>query len=167
MDASQTGWDEPLDALDLSILEELAQAADALDPVPDGFTTEVQFRLSVAALQAEVATLMTPADDLVLRGDLSGAEPARTETLTFAAGELSVMIGVEPRTSGTVRVDGWVTAPDTVVRLRPVDPSADEHVTQADGDGRFAFDEVPTGTVQLVLTPPGVARPVLTPRFEL
>ncbi len=78
------------------------------------------------------------------------------------------MVTFTPQPDGTVRVDGWaapgrrVAGRGVACRTGPVRPSAD-------ADGRFVFDDVPSGLAKFALyVPRGTeVATVLTPTIEL
>ncbi len=49
--------DEPLDAVDLALLADLARIAEEIDPVPDGLVERSLFAITLAGLEAEVMEL--------------------------------------------------------------------------------------------------------------
>jgi hypothetical protein len=175
--------DEPLDATDTRILAAVGELYTAADPVPADLALEISFQLSVRALHAEVAELQRPGPE---SGGADAAEPpdadrglvgavrddqvTRTETLTFSCDQLSAMVTVTALDEDTVRIDGWLTAPDCAVELRMLDhqPDAPSQVTRtrADEDGRFTLARIKRGLAQLVFRD-GDRRPVVTPYVEL
>ena len=170
--------EEPLDAVDLSILVGLEDLYTSVDPVPADLAMEIKFALTVQALHAEVAELqrsdVPELDDALMRSD----EYAQTETMTFTCDQLSAMITVTVLDPRTVRLDGWLTTggSSVEVQVRPVDgsgPTVSLHAS-ADDDGRFTFAEVSRGMAQFVFRgagdPSGGAttqRPVITPHVEI
>lgn len=153
---------QPLDDADAAVLAALADVLRASDPVPAGLVDDVKFALTVQALHAEVAELQalgsTPA--------LARSEYTRTQTLTFSAETLSVMITLSPVTDDAVRVDGWVTGHDGTVDIE-LRAGARTLTTTADADGRFTLDPAPRGLVRFVFRPDGEVRPVITPTVEI
>ena len=146
--------EQPLDALDEAVLDELAALYAALDPVPADLTERIGFALAVAELEAEIAELS--------RGELVGVRGEETDSVTFTSGSLSLMI-TTVASSRHVRVDGWVTSPDAVVDV------VAEGVTRtatADAQGRFSIDELPRGRAHFVVRRDGF-RPVITPSIEI
>jgi len=118
-------------------------------------------------LYAEVAEMSRVPTDLAgVRSDLAAV---RTETLTFAAESLTAMVTVTHVGPNRVRLDGWVAPAQRLhVRLRMQQGRVE---TLADAAGRFSFDDLPDGFVQLSFHPEtggndgGSA--VVTPSFEL
>jgi len=154
---------EPIDDVDLAILDELASAYTALDPVPDGLVERLQFAITLDALNAEIAQL-TRMDGLVgARTDAA----AEVQTVTFTSQTTSTMITVTPDGADHVRIDGWVTdGAGMAIELRTV---AARLQTAADDDGRFVFERVRHGMAQFVLRHPDDPSrpPVVTPALEI
>jgi hypothetical protein len=146
--------DDPIDALDLRILDDLAGLWEALDPVPPELVTDIGFSLAVAELEAEIAELS--------RGELLGVRGEETDSVTFTSGDLSLMI-TTVASARRVRVDGWVTAADAEVDV--VAQGVTRSVTPGPG-GRFSFDELPRGRAHFVVRREGY-RPVITPAIEI
>jgi hypothetical protein len=100
----------------------------------------------------------------------SGARGSeRTRTITFDADSRAVMITVTDRADGLVRIDGWL-APAAALRveLRLPEP-APPRTMIANAVGRFTFDGVPRGLVQLLVHPAAddAGLRVVTPAFSL
>ena len=85
-------------------------------PLPAGLTEDIKFALTVQAMHAEVAELQR----LGAESALARSEYTRTQTMTFSAETLSVMVTLSPIDADEVRVDGWVTGHDSpvVVEIR-------------------------------------------------
>ena len=152
---------ESLDADDFALLNSLRAYYDEHDPVPDGLVERIQFELTLDALEAEVATLT--------HLDLAGARGAATEsvrTITFTSESMTTMVTITPDGEGSVRVDGWA-APGAGIRVEIL--LADRtRETYADDDGRFVFEQVPTGLVKFALHPAdGESTTVVSPTMEL
>lgn len=142
---------ELLDDLDGSILDAIAGVYEAVDPVPAGLLDRLRFRLTVASLEAELTTR-----------DLVGVRGDDTDSVTFTAGSLKLMI-TTVASARHVRVDGWVTSPGAGVE------AVAEGVTRssvADANGRFVIDELPRGRVHFAVTRDGY-RQVVTPSIDL
>ena len=159
--------DQPLDTTDAVLLGEVARLYEEVDPVPHGLTDRLSFALALDELYAEVAEMSRVPTDLAgVRSDLAAV---RTETLTFAAESLTAMVTVTHVGPNRVRLDGWVAPAQRLhVRLRMQQGRVE---TLADAAGRFSFDDLPDGFVQLSFHPEtggndgGSA--VVTPSFEL
>jgi len=84
-----------------------------------------------------------------------------------------VMVTVGLDDAGSVRIDGWIDAPDGAGRLRvELRGSSSPREETADDDGRFSFDGVPPGLVQFAFHAPDgeparLPRSVVTPSIEL
>ena len=154
---------EPLDREDLALLNSLRAYYDEHDPVPDGLVERIQFELTLDALQAEVATLT--------QLDLSsaGARSASTEsvrTITFTSESMTTMVTITPDGEGSVRIDGWA-APGAGIRVEVLLADGVRE-TYADDDGRFVFEQVPTGLAKFALHPAdGESTTVVSPTMEL
>jgi hypothetical protein len=154
---------QPLDEHDLAVLDQIAAAYTAADPVPDGLIDRLQFAMTLDALHAEIAQL-TRMDDLVGARAEAASE---AQTVTFTSQSMTTMITITPIGADRVRIDGWAAEGGSIaIELRTV---ASRLHTQADEDGRFVFEEVPRGMAQFVLRPPAESGlpPVVTPAIEI
>lgn len=148
-----------MDSVDDEILSQLGMMFDALDPPPEGLADDVLFGLSVAALDAELATL---AQESALSLRTSSARS--TDTVTFTSSALQLMVSVTPD-GETLRVDGWITGGGLEVELL-AGPSS--HLAVSDVHGRLLWLSIPQGPIRFLMHPAdGDARPVLTPVMEL
>ena len=154
---------QPLDPSDFALLNSLRAHYDEHDPVPDGLVERIQFELTLDALHAEVATLMQM--DMAGAGVRSATEAVRT--ITFTSESLTTMVTLTPQPDGTVRVDGWA-APGAGIRVELLLPDGPRE-TQADDDGRFVFEDVPSGLAKFVVHVPRGEEfsTVITPTIEL
>jgi hypothetical protein len=154
-----------LDADDDGILAELARIYDQLDPVPDGLVERIGFTLTLADLEIELARLSAETREPVgARGE------ERVRTVTFSSDSLTAMVTVTPRDAGLYRIDGWL-APGAALRVE-LRTDHGSLFTDADADGRFDFDALRGGLVQLVVHPTDgcgvrLTAPVVTPAMEL
>jgi hypothetical protein len=162
--------DQPLDATDAELLDQVARVYEVADPVPPGLLDRLTFTLALDELHAEVAELTrVPLDAAGVRGDDSAV---RTETLTFAAESLTVMITMTHSAPDRIRLDGWVAPAQSLrVRLRTQTGRLE---TLADVAGRFVFADLAAGFVQLSFHPDDGddgeddgSSAVVTPSFEL
>lgn len=153
---------EPLDALDERILAGIADVLRAADPVPAGLADDIKFALTVQALHAEVAELQRVGAESAL----ARSEYTHTQTLTFSAETLSVMVTMSPIDADEVRVDGWVTGHDSPVLIE-IRAATGTITAEVDADGRFTVDPAPRGLVRFVFLPQGDVRPVITPTVEI
>jgi hypothetical protein len=161
LDADGPPADGPLDEVDLAILDRIRDAFSAADPMPAGLPDRIRFQIALRDLEIEMAQLTAEEDQPVLAA--RGEEQSRT--ITFDSDSLTIMIRVDSNADGTARVDGWLAPPqDRTVELKT---TAGSLLAQADGQGRFAFSQVPRGTAQLVVQPAQTGRSVVTPALIL
>ncbi len=156
------GREQGMDVSDAEVLEELQRMWRDRDPVPADLAERISFALSLEDLEVELLRLET--------GMLAGARgEERVRTVTFTSDSLSVMVTVGAAPDG-VRLDGWIAGGGELrVELR-ADGAGRSSV--ADEDGRFVFEMVPAGLVQLVFHPTDGAaamlrRPVVTPAIQV
>lgn len=175
---------EPLDAVDLEILETLRAALDAADPPPPDLDERVQFALTMQALRAEVTERERIPEDLAdanldyelmllieRSSELAGTRGATTEfTLTFTAEGLDLMVrGSASRDDDTRRLDGWIVPPAPAT-VRATSVGADPRSWEApiDERGRFEFAQLPPGLYRLwLVSHEDDARAFGTPTFEI
>jgi hypothetical protein len=155
---------QPLDPSDFALLNFLRAYYDEHDPVPDGLVERIQFELTLDALHAELATLMQM--DMAGAGVRSAA-PEAVRTITFTSESLTTMVTLTPQPDGTVRVDGWAT-PGAGIRVELLLTDGPRE-TYADDDGRFVFEDVPSGLAKFVMHVPRGEEisTVLSPTIEL
>ncbi|MHA7132163.1 hypothetical protein [Oerskovia turbata] len=156
--------EEPLDAVDLEILADIARIQETLDPVPEGLVERSLFAITLAGLEAEVMELeYVRVPEMSVRGE---APPVEARTITFTAEALTVMITLSARDDGGIRIDGWVApAGEVAVELHRPDGMVS---TAADEDGRFVFEDVSPGPASLLLRAHGAdGDAVTTPIIEL
>jgi hypothetical protein len=157
---------QPLDDDDLEVIQRLAAIHAVLDPPPPDLDERVRFAITLDDIDGELARLT---EEVLIGSGARGSE--RTRTITFDADSRTIMITVTDRTDNLVRLDGWL-APGAALRveLRFAEPAPSQIVTSDDG-GRFVFDGVPHGLVQLIVHPAHLdGRPsprVATPAFVL
>ena len=154
---------QPIDGPDLALLNSVRAFYDERDPVPAGLVERFEFGLTLDALQAEVATLTQL--DFAAAGARSATEAVRT--VTFTSDSLTTMVTITPQDGETVRVDGWAS-PGAGIRVELLLPEGQAE-TEADEDGRFVFERVPSGLVKFALHLPAAAGgvTVLSPTVEL
>ena len=153
---------EPLDPEDLALLNSLRAYYDEHDPVPDGLVERIQFELTLDALEAEVATLTQL--DLASAGTRSAATES-VRTITFTSESMTTMVTITPDGEGSVRIDGWA-APGAGIRVEILLADGARE-TYADDDGRFVFEQVPTGLAKFALHPDDGSTTVVSPTMEL
>lgn len=161
---------DAIDERDLTTLRSVHDLFSRADPLPAGLTDRLKFAISVHALHAEVAELVDSALLATRGGEPQAAsEPTPTESVTFTAASVSIMVTSSPTEDDETRVkiDGWVTKGGAEVDAVTSEGTA---TVVADDHGRFVIDRVPRGAVHFVIrTNPGDggARPVITPTVEL
>ena len=157
------GWSsasEPLDDVDLGLLDAIREMFQDADPMPADLPQRIRFSLALRGLEIEVARLTAEDDRSVLA--VRGAEQSRT--ITFDSTTLTIMIRIDANKDGTVRVDGWLAPAQR--REIEMKCAANPLSVTSDDQGRFAFPRVPRGTAQLVVRPAGpeeTGRSVVTP----
>lgn len=159
---------DAMDAGDLELLALVAEMYEALDPTPAMLPDLVLFGLQAVDLDAELARLVE--SELLTPAGAGSRAVEQARRVTFSSDHLTVMIAVSDRNDGMVRVDGWSTPGRGLdAELRA---GALTLTTTCDDDGRFVFDEVPSGMVQLTLAPnddsdPAILVPVVTPAIQV
>lgn len=141
----------------------LRTAIDEIDPMPQGLVDRTIAAVAVADVSREYAllTLMENAHAAV-RGD------SDTTTLQFSDGTASILLHISRTASGRRRVDGWVDADATELRLiQGEGPGERTWTAVPDEQGRCAFDEIPPGLSRALLVSTGTAKDLLTPQFEI
>jgi hypothetical protein len=154
---------DPLDDLDLSILDQVAAVHALVDPPPPDLDVRVWFATALDVVELEAARRT---EDVLVGSGARAAE--RTRTITFEAHSRTVMITIMERPDGLVRLDGWLAPAGPLrVELRFPEP-ASARTAIADEVGRFVFDEVMHGLAQLLVHPSDDAAPyVVTPSLTL
>ncbi len=159
---------EPMDQRDLDVLGDLVDIYDRLDPMPEMLPEVVLFGLEISDLDAEVARLVD--SEMSLAGADGTRSVEHAKRVTFSSDNLTVMISVQSQSDNGLRLDGWA-APGG--RLHAELRTDGETLTaECDETGRFVFESVPSGSVQLVLHPtddsdPTIRIPVVTPALHL
>jgi len=153
---------EPLDDADAHVLDDLRHLYQELDPLPGDLADRVKFAMTVAALEAEVAEMVSSATLETVRG----TDYDRADTVTFASDGLSVMVTIEHGTANRSDVIGWVSEADVEVELRE---RGRTRMTTVDDEGRFTFTGVERGLVNFVLRRRAepASPPIITPAIEL
>lgn len=153
-------FQQPMDELDEEILAQVQDLFEALDPAPADLTENIVVAISLAALDAEIATLQDQSE-LALR--TSGA--TSTDAVTFTSSAVQLMVSTSDDEADTIRIDGWVTGGGIEVELMR---GTESTPAVADAHGRLVWRRVPRGQVRFLIHPAAVgARPVLTPVIEL
>lgn len=157
--------DDIIDIGDEQLLDEIAAMWDAVDPVPPDLGDDVRVALTVQALEAEIAELVsTPT--LALRADdpLDDPDANVVDTITFSSGAVSLAISIDGADDETVTIDGWITAGGASVELHI--GGTVRHV-QADEFGRFVMTDVPRRRAWFVARRGDDHPPIVTPVIEL
>jgi hypothetical protein len=133
----------PLDDIDAEILDGIRTLFTATDPPPRHLVDRIQFALELEDADVEVLRLELDRDLVAAtRGEQS-------RTVTFDSDSMSIMIRISPGEHGRIRLDGWLAPPAArQVELRCTGRSLH---TDADDQGRFVFEEVRHGLVQLTV----------------
>lgn len=152
-----------LDDEDTRVLATLRAALDAVDPPPRDLAESVKFRLTVAALEAEVADMVASSPELA---GARGTTYHRAATVTFSSETLSAMVSIEPDDAGTSTISGWTSEGDVEVELRE---RSRTRTTTSDAHGRFRFSGVERGLTHFVFRAHGAgdSPPVITPAIEI
>jgi hypothetical protein len=154
----------PLDGLDAEILDGIRILYTEVDPPPRHLVERVQFALELADADVEVFRLGLD-HDLV-----TATRGEQSRTVTFDSDSMSIMIRLSPGEHGRIRLDGWLAPP--AARQVELRTRGSALRTDADDQGRFVFDEVPHGLVQLAVnlveeSAPARRRVVVTPSIEV
>lgn len=151
-----------LDDVDAQLLETVRHIHEDVDPMPPDLVDRVKFAMTVAALEAEVADIVSSATLETVRG----TDYDRADTVTFACDGLSVMVSIEHGPKTRADVIGWVSESDVEIELRE---RGRTRTTVVDDEGRFAFTGVERGLVNFVLRRRAdpAAPPIITPAIEL
>lgn len=164
-----TGPGDPLDDIDAAILAQVRALHAELDPPPPSLTEQVCFALELEDIDADVARLR---EETLIGSGARG--PARTRTLTFEAAGLSLLLSIAELGDQQVRLDGWLAPPvPGPVELRQAAAAAGRRavIRQAtpDAGGRFVFEDLRHGLVQIRIRPGGdrAGRSVITPAIRL
>ncbi|MEO7132179.1 MAG: hypothetical protein ABIZ07_12470 [Dermatophilaceae bacterium] len=160
---------DAIDAIDEANLAAIRDLFARTDPVPAQLTERLKFAITVHALHAEIAEL-TDSALLVTRGgapDVDSLAPTPTESVTFTAASVSLMVTISASDGVQVRIDGWVTSPGARIDVVTAEGTT---VVDADADGRFVLDHVPHGPVHYVIRTDEddtENRPVITPTIQI
>ncbi len=165
---SADGHIQRMDERDLEILGSLVDIYDRLDPMPDMLPDVVLFGLQIADLDAEMARLVD--SELSLSGAAGTRSVEHAKRVTFTSDSLTVMISVEQQPDRGLRLDGWAAPGGNLRAELRTDGSV--LTVRCDATGRFVFESVPSGSVQLILHPtdgsdPAIRLPVVTPALHL
>ena len=140
---SAKGVGAPLDAVDRAILSGLWEIYEQVDPVPPHLTDWLTARVAMDDIDTQICRLIEASPAAV-----RAAENEAT-TITFQSTDLTIMLRVDRRSDGSLRVDGWLApAGASEVELRG---DAMTWRTRSDDNGRFSFDNVMPGVAHLVV----------------
>jgi len=141
-----TDADGETDGIDLAVIDSIRGLYQSADPVPRELFTRVRFALDLDSVERELARVCA---DLEVAAAVRGPEHART--ITFECDSLTIAITISPAGTDRHRVDGWLApAASLLVELRTADVRLQ---TTSDDGGRFAFDDVSSGEMQLAVLP--------------
>jgi len=136
-------WHQAVDDSDFVVLQQVRDLWAAVDPPPAGLVDWVRFAMEPTTPEAEVLKMSGRRELAAARGD------EHTRSITFDGTALTVIITLTPAAEDAVRVDGWITPPSALhVELRT---SQGTLSGTSDERGRFAFDQVCCGLVQLIV----------------
>jgi hypothetical protein len=155
--------DGPIDATDQAALRVLRRHLTDTDAPPAGMLDRIKFAMSVRALEAEVARLISEVDQ---PAGVRATIYDRTSTLTFSSDNLSIMVSWEDVGNGHVEISGWTSVGSVEVEMRE---RSCTRTTVSDAQGRFRFESVDRGLVHFVFRrdPADGFAPVITPAVEL
>jgi hypothetical protein len=139
------------DEIDRAILDQLRDTYVLTDPPPAELDERVRFAIALENIDVEVARLQ---EDLLIGSGARGED--RTRTITFDCHSLTIMITIVDIGDDGVRLDGWLApAARRQIELRVAEPSVDaagsSRVVTTEDTGRFVFDHVGHGLVQLLV----------------
>ncbi|HEY8912874.1 hypothetical protein [Lacisediminihabitans sp.] len=144
------------------------------DPVPNDLVDSVLVALATEGLVEEYALLTMLETGDRLAGVRGGGDDAsrHTQVFEFADGTVTVMLRVSALNERRRRVDGWLAParPISVV----LQHGDEEWTASVSAEGRFEFNDVPAGSVRLLLRPDAGGRiddtarqGFATPQFDL
>ena len=165
---NEQGQLPPMDQQDLDLLGDLVDIYDLLDPMPSMLPDVILFGLQAGELDAEIARLVD--SELTMSGAAGTRSVEHAKRVTFSSESLTVMISVQAQPDNVLRLDGWA-APGGGLHAE-LRTDGETLTAECDETGRFVFEAVPSGSVQLVLHPtddsdPTIRIPVVTPALHL
>jgi len=135
----------PLDEVDRAIMSGLRAMWERVDPMPAGLVDQFVFVLELHDVDAEMCHLAERHTLVGTRGEEHSA------LVIFDSDSLTIMVKIDKRDDGRVRLDGWLNPPASHrIELRSLTGSM---FTTSDDAGRFALQDVSAGTAQLVVHP--------------
>ena len=138
-------------------------------PCPSDLAERIKFAITVHALHAEVAELMDSAL-LTTRGADAKVEPTPTDSVTFTAASVSLMVSASPSERTTRRPRAGRRLGHHARRPGRGGDHRGQHARSiSDANGRFVLDDLPHGPVHFVITDPDNEdmRPVITPTIQI
>lgn len=143
---------------DAGLFAALRTAIEDVDPVPTDLADRMVAVVAVDDLSREYALLtMVEGVEGAVRGD------AETTTLQFSDGVSSVLLHISHTAQNLRRIDGWVDADTSEIRLTQGERSWSVPPGEL---GRFAFDDIPPGLTRVQLVTGANTKDLLTPQFE-
>jgi hypothetical protein len=150
------------------LVTELGQFWRRIDPMPTALLDRLVFTVRGLAearpWRADQELRLLRCSELELVGGGVRAEEA-ARTITFSSDSISVLLTVN-QDHDQHRLDGWIDGGKgrVLVELR-----RDESVrsVDSDADGRFYFDQVPSGLIQLSFRLDGGELTVVTPGVQI
>ncbi len=160
-DRERHAADDLLDGDDQRLLDAVAAAWRARDPVPAGLVEAVTFAVGCHEVAVEVAGILARDRPLAAATTRSGDD---VRTLTFTTTTTTIMVQVTRTGGGRRRLDGWLEpAMDGTVRLQVEGGSRDAVLSPS---GRFQFADLPPATMRLLLVDADGVPTTVTPAFE-
>lgn len=154
----QPGTEPPMDATDEAILNRLRDMYGRYDPVPPDLADWVAGLVLLGDIDVEICRLTAELPALLARGP----DPTAT-TVTFESSDITIMLRLDRRADGTLRVDGWLApAAGCDIDLRT---EVGLLSTRSDDNGRFSFDPAPQGLAHLLVR--GPTTPGMTGRMTV
>jgi hypothetical protein len=141
------------------VLERIRDLYEAIDPVPSALYTRVRFALDLDGVENELAKVCAGLEVAAVRG------PGQAQTITFECETLTIAVTITVADTDRYRLDGWIAPPAALrVEMRSVES---RRQTSSDDGGRFVFEDVPAGEMQLAVLPASdgpvrVVHPVVT-----
>ena len=147
-----------MDDIDIAILDAIRRLMAEADPVPPHLIADIDFSLSLAAMNAELAALTTEAAAVRAHG------PENAESVTFTSSTMTLMV-VIGRDDGQIRLDAWVSGGGITIEMIH---GTDRASAVSDVNGRVSWFPVAPGLVRFLIQPiTAGGRPVITPAIEL
>jgi hypothetical protein len=147
-----------MDDIDMTILDAIGRVMADADPVPPNLIADIDFSLSLAAMNAELAALTTEAAAVRNHG------PENAESVTFTSSTMTLMV-VIGRDDGQIRLDAWVSGGGITIEMIH---GSERSSAVSDVNGRVSWFPVAPGLVRFLIQPiTAGGRPVITPALEL